>query len=123
MFLGALEEGLSVTGACREAKISRQTAYHHRSLDEGFRAAWDDAIEAGTDTLEDEAHRRAYKGTEEPVYQQGELVGTVRKYSDTLTIFLLKGRRPVKYRDNAKLEVEGRLSLEQLVLEAMKPGE
>ena len=30
---------------------------------------------------------------------QGSQVGTVRRYSDTLLIFLLKGRRPEKFKD------------------------
>jgi hypothetical protein len=31
----------------------------------------------------------------------------VREYSDTLLIFLLKGARPQKYRDNVRQEVSG----------------
>ena len=34
----------------------------------------------------------------------GGLVGKTREYSDLLLIFLLKARRPEKFRDNAKLE-------------------
>lgn len=51
--------------------------------------------------LEQEAYRRAVEGVEEPVYQGGELVGTVRRYSDKLLEFLLRGRRPQVYRENA----------------------
>ena len=50
-------------------------------------------------TGEDEAVRRAHDGVDEPVFYQGKACGVVRKYSDTLLIFLLKGRRPEKYRD------------------------
>jgi hypothetical protein len=34
-------------------------------------------------------------------------VGVVQEYSDTLLIFLLKGARPQKYRDNVRQEVTG----------------
>lgn len=49
--------------------------------------------------LEDEAFRRAYEGNLEPVFQGGERVGEVRKYSDNLLMFLLKGLKPSKYSD------------------------
>ncbi len=40
------------------------------------------------------------EGVEEPVrWYKGEAGGMVRKYSDVLLIFLLKGLRPDKYKD------------------------
>lgn len=39
------------------------------------------------------------------------VVATVRKYSDTLAIFLLKAHAPEKYRENAKIELSGQLSV------------
>ncbi len=54
-----------------------------------------------------EAVRRAVEGTEKPVYQQGRLVGHVQEYSDTLLIFLLKGRRPEKYGEKLRQEISG----------------
>ena len=67
-----------------------------------FAAAWDDAIEDGTDLLEDEVLRRAKDGVDEPRFYEGEVCGHVRKYSDTLAIFLLKARRPEKYSDKVR---------------------
>ena len=98
-FLAALATGLSVSNACSSAGLARRTAYDWRDADPDFAKAWDHAIEDGTDALEDEARRRAFEGAEEPVFYQGKQVGTVRKYSDTLLIFLLKGRRPDKFKD------------------------
>ena len=37
---------------------------------------------------------------DEPRFYEGEVCGYVRKYSDTLLIFLLKARRPAKYQDH-----------------------
>ena len=54
--------------------------------------------------LEDEARRRALQGVEKPVFREGRQVGTVTEYSDTLLIFLLKARRPEKFRDRARFE-------------------
>ena len=52
------------------------------------------------------------------MFQAGGLVAKTRDYSDLLLIFLLKGRRPEKFRDNAKLELSGNVTLTALVQEA-----
>lgn len=54
---------------------------------------------------------RALEGWEEPVFHLGVATGTIRKYSDTLTIFLLKGAKPEKYRENSRVELSGHLAL------------
>lgn len=61
-FLEALGQGLSVTGACEMAGVGRGRVYEWRRDDPAFAGAWDEAIEAGTDYLEDEAKRRAAGG-------------------------------------------------------------
>ncbi|HWQ34318.1 MAG TPA: terminase [Blastocatellia bacterium] len=91
--------GGNVSRAARAARVSRSTVYFWRDEDSDFAKAWDDAIEEGLDDLEQEARRRAFKGTKKPVYQGGRLAGYVQEYSDTLLIFLLKGGRPKKYRE------------------------
>lgn len=111
-FIDALRDGKSVTAAAAFAGVGRTTVYEHRESNEVFRKFWDDAIESGTDRLEDEALRRALEGTDEPVYQGGVNVGSIRKYSDTLTIFLLKARRPEKFRDNVDIKHSGRVQLD-----------
>jgi hypothetical protein len=105
--LDALREGYSVAGACRAAKVGRTAAWEWRNADETFAAEWDDAILEGSEVLEDEARRRAFAGTDKPVYQGGQMVGTIREYSDTLLIFMLKGRMPEKYRERTQTEVSG----------------
>ena len=41
-------------------------------------------------------------------------VGTVRKFSDTLLIVLLKAHKPEKYRENIKMDVSGDLNVSAL---------
>lgn len=106
-FLKALGQGLSVTRAAGAAAVGRATVYGWRKSDAAFSAAWDDALEASADLLEDEARRRAVEGVEESVYYGGKPVGVVRKYSDSLLVMLLKGRRPSVYRDRLSAEVSG----------------
>jgi hypothetical protein len=116
-FLAALSaSGGSVSRACAAIDIARETAYRWRSNCPEFAEAWEQAKQLGADVLEDEAIRRAHDGVDEPVFYKGKkLRTTVRKYSDQLLIFLLKGARPDKYRDNARIEHTGRIGLESLV--------
>ncbi|MGO8867339.1 MAG: terminase [Alphaproteobacteria bacterium] len=107
-FIAALENGASVTKAARATRISRQEWYRTRKDDEAFAAAWDAAIEIGTDALEDEAVRRAVIGVRQPVFQGGKLVGYVRVHSDFLLNVLLKARRPEKFRERASVEHTGK---------------
>jgi len=98
-FLKALAETCNVSRACEASNLSRRVAYDWRDADPKFKLAWEDALDRGAEVLEDEARRRAFDGVDEPVFQGGKNVGTVRKYSDTLLIFLLKGAKPKKYSD------------------------
>ena len=88
--------------AADSAGFSVRTAYLWRKEDPTFAADWFEAYEQGADALEAEALRRAVAGTEEPVFYLGHQVSTVRKYSDTLLIFLMKSRRPERYCDRIR---------------------
>lgn len=88
-FIAALREGWSIAGACNAAGFGTSAAYDWRHDDSEFAAEWDAAVDEGTDRLEDEARRRAMDT------------------SDTLLIFLLKGRRPEKFKDRMQQEHTG----------------
>jgi hypothetical protein len=124
-FIYSLRAGLSVSHAARLSGFARRTWYDRRAADPDLAAAWDDACEEGADRLEDEALRRAVEGvrTEKIVTSQGralkdddgEYVKDVTiAYSDTLLIFLLKGRRPEKYADRHKVNVQIKQEAERL---------
>jgi hypothetical protein len=81
-FLLALERVGSVSEGCKTARISSSTAYNRRRTDAVFREQWDAALDRAADTLEDEARRRAFAG------------------SDNLLMFLLKGARPERFRES-----------------------
>ena len=99
-----------MTYACRAARLPRARAYEWREADPDFAKAWDDAVERGTDALEDEAVRRAMQGVLKPVYQGGKKVGAIREYSDTLLIFLLKARRPEKFKERIEHGISAELA-------------
>lgn len=113
-FLHILSETCNVGKACKAIDISRQTAYNWKADSPEFAAQWEGAMKIGRSALEDEAHRRAFEGNEERVYQNGQCVDTVRKYSDTLAIFLLKAHDPDKYRENSKVELSGNLAVSNM---------
>lgn len=100
-FLTTLCETGNVSEAARACKVSRGHAYALRMADPEFATEWMDALEAATDVLEAEARHRAINGVEQPHFHQGQVTGSVRKYSDSLLMFLLKAHRPEKYRDRS----------------------
>src|SRR3972149_832140 len=115
-FLDALSTLAHVERACKVAQIEKRTAYNHRRKDPEFRKAWDKALKDAVPVLENEAMRRAIYGVRKPVYQQKELVGFVREYSDTLLIFMLKGLKPARYRDKYTVDINAR-SVEKKIKE------
>jgi hypothetical protein len=105
VFLAELMKRGIVTHAAKKARIAPKTAYRHKASDPDFSAAWDEAIDIAAGLLEAEAHRRAVTGSLEPVFYQGQKCGLVRKYSDTLLIFLLKAHKPERFKDNANVAI------------------
>jgi hypothetical protein len=111
-FLKAYEQSGCVTEAATALGIQRMA--HYRWLE--FRQLKQDVHAKLIDDLERELYRRAVKGVAEPVFGNlgcdatghglgTGIVGKIRRYSDTLLIFKLKGERPDKYRDRTKAPV------------------
>lgn len=98
-FLAAYAETATIRYAAEAAGVDRVQHYRWLALDPEYKAAFEAAGQQAIERMEREALRRAVEGNEEPVYQGGERVGTVRKYSDTLLIFMLKAANPAKYRE------------------------
>jgi hypothetical protein len=125
-FLAQLAESGNVRRACRAIGRHPATLYKYRQRDPAFAALWDETVAVAMDTvLEPEAVRRAVEGIEKPVYHLGEQVGTVREYSDTLLIFLLKGGKPDKYKERREVFHRGTIALLQKLeqISAMTPDE
>lgn len=97
-FLDAFVEcGGNLTAAAEAAEVGRRTVYTWRAADAAFRAALEVAEEEAIERLEREVFRRAIDGVEEPVHYQGRQVSTVRRFSDTLLLALLR-RRSLEWR-------------------------
>lgn len=83
-FLSIVADGHSITYAARLVGMSRSRVYAIREVDAEFAEALEQAVQEGSEALEDVALSRAIEG------------------SDTLLMFLLKGRMPEKYKDRVQ---------------------
>jgi hypothetical protein len=88
----------TITGACRGSGVGRTTHYDWLRKDKQYAERFKQAEVEAVDVCETEARRRAIIGVEEPVFYQGRIVGSVRKHSDTLLMFILNGRRSEVFR-------------------------
>lgn len=100
--LDILRETGHITNSCALAGIKRVTLYAHRRADEKFEERFKEAHQEGLTLLEDHAVQRATQGVTRDVYYQGEVVGTLTEYSDTLLQFLLSANDN-KYRRKQEL--------------------
>ena len=100
MFLKALEQSGKPNEAAELAGF-KGTGYlrNRKSKDKDFSDAWDAAVMAAYDKLEDEAVRRARDGVDKGVYYKGEEVAKEKQYSDTLMVKLLEAGNPEKFRE------------------------
>lgn len=107
VFLDRLSKSPNVTAAAKAAGYSRKFFYELRKDDPDFAEAWQDALAQSLDVAEGELYRRAVRGVVKKVFYQDKQIDTVREYSDTLLIFLLKSHKPEVYRETTRNEVSG----------------
>ena len=95
--------------AAKKAGVSTVTGWNWRNdlgdgpFQRGLAVAW----KIGLERAESEMWRRGIHGFEEPVYNQGRLVGTKLVHDTTAAIFMLKGAMPDKYRERFDAHVSG----------------
>lgn len=95
----------TVMHAAEAVGIGRRTHTNWLKEDPEYAAAFEAAKEELLEVYEREIQRRGVEGWEEPVYQGGQQVGSVRKYSDVLLIFRTKALAPERYRDRSTVTV------------------
>lgn len=115
--LAALAETGVLSAACVVAGVNRATVFRWKKDDEEFAAAYADALEQAADKIESEARRRAVEGFDEPVYYKGELVGTIKRYSDTLLVNLLRADRE-KFRNQGTVQVNANVDIATAIIAA-----
>ena len=100
-FLSTLAETCNVTRACAAAGVGVTSVYRRKKENAGFRAAWLTAISIAYQQLELVLLERAFNGTEKLVRVRAGDATTMREYSNTLGVSLLK-----MHRDTADAEFE-----------------
>lgn len=106
-FLAAYAQLARVNKAADAAGVDRRTHYDWLREDGDYREEFERAKELAVQQLEDEAVRRAVEGVEEPMNIGGEMI-MVRKFSDPLLMFILKGQKPTVYRERQSIEHTGK---------------
>jgi hypothetical protein len=98
-FIDALAESGCVSEACATIGIAPRSAYRLRARTDaqGFRLAWDAALDYAIRRLSDACLSRALHGEAIPHYFQGEQIGEHRRYDNRLAMFLLRYRDPLRY--------------------------
>ncbi len=91
-FIEALADTGSVTRAAAMVNMATEGAYYLRRQPgaEGFRAAWEAALDYGVARMKDIAFERAVTGYLVPVITGGKLLGYRRIYNDRLLMFCLR---------------------------------
>ena len=103
-FCQILQETGSITSACAFIKkhyprlrLTASVVDDYRVLIPAFGEQVDFAIEMFNAKLENAAVERAVDGVDEPVFYQGIVCGSKKKYSDDLLKFLMQANNPTKY--------------------------
>ena len=133
--LRAFSECGRVDLACKAAGVDRSMHYDWLKKHPDYAAAFERMREQALDMLEDEAWRRAREGFDEPVFHAGKqaqmfardadgqpvkgpdgkfvaVPAVVRRYSDGVLTFLLKGRRKQVYGDRIEHTGAGGAAIE-----------
>ena len=126
-FLAAMANTANVVRAAEIVRMDRDNHYLWLQKDPDYAAAFEIARMRGVDVLEAEAVRGAFEGVAKPIFHGGKraidvvqnpdgsvkrdaagkpigIPAAVREYSDTLLIFMLKGRNPAVFGDRQKQE-------------------
>jgi hypothetical protein len=98
-FIAQLAATGIVSAAARHVGKSMEALYKLRQRPgaEGFRAAWDAALDRGVSRLEDSALARALQGEERLILHGGEVIGAERRHNEALVMFFLRNRLPHRY--------------------------
>jgi len=70
-FLTLLREVPNVTRAARTLGLAPKTFRNYKKTNKEFSQAWDDALDESIERMEQEVHRRAIEGMDEPLVHQG----------------------------------------------------
>lgn len=91
--------------AAEAAGVTQATVTGHLREDPEFREAVEHRLQEFHDRMEREMYRRGVQGVLEPVFYQGRVVGTIRRYDSNLLVRLMEANRPEKFGRKAEVDV------------------
>lgn len=98
----------TLTNACLIAGISRKKLATRLTNDTIFKTLYDEANEQIRDLVRHEILRRALEPTERPIYQRGEMVGTIQEYDNRHLEWLAERLMPEEFHIATKIELTGK---------------
>lgn len=117
-FLRALERCPVITTAAKQVGIARDLHYDWLQDDPTYRPRYQEALQRAGDALEEKALELAVDGWEEPVFHEGRICGTIRKYDTRHIREMLRAARPDKY--SPRQEITGKDGQPLYPLEALQ---
>lgn len=104
--LVAADRKIGTVAAAREAGVEGSRARIREAIqaDDDLVAQLEEARGRGPETIREEIRRRAIDGVEEPVFHNGDVVGSVTKYSDRMLAMMAKANLP-EYRDETDVNI------------------
>ncbi len=115
-FLAGFLAGKGLKRAEDLSDVSLMCHYQWMKNDEAYREHFRLTKTILTDGAEDEVYRRAFVGYDAPIVHAGKIIGSHKRYSDSLAQFMLKGMRPRVYRDGMDDLPMGPMSMEIRIL-------
>ncbi|MDE0651432.1 MAG: hypothetical protein OXI12_13960 [Gammaproteobacteria bacterium] len=111
VFLEAFAKCGVVTFSAAHAGVTRSAVYKRRERDPRFEERFVEAEAEAADVIRLEYFRRGHTGWQEPVFQGGEQVGVIRRYSDRLLMALGSARCP-ELNPRHKVDLSGSVALD-----------
>lgn len=116
VFIKTFAQTANVLASCRASGVDRSTVDEWREHDVTFTVRYHTAERDAIDVLRAEAFRRAVQGVDEPLTSMGKIVMvkgddgkerplTVKKYSDSVLLALLKARAPEMKESTTKIDI------------------
>lgn len=121
-FLNHLAETGRFCESAAAAGTSYETVRRHRKENKLFAEACDEALSVYRDLLAAEIDRRGRLGWDEPVYFQGRVVGSVRKYDSNLLLAQAKAHLP-EYREKSTVDINAKVGVLVVGAPAQDGGE
>jgi len=107
-----VKNGGNASAAAAKVGISPASVHYHMKVDSVFKEKVQLAKLEAMDMVETCITHRGIEGVDEPVFYQGEQVGTKKVYSDTLLMERARALDPARYSKRSQVDVNANVTVE-----------